>query len=1093
MHSRRGGGHGTDDRVRTPRPAALRGSTQDTMRMPVTLILAGLLLFLGSSCGSSSGGEESASDPDSSEITPPSASGESGQPGSSAAPSEDGPPPRRTPAPPPDLSSEDDGPVEIPTPTGEVFGDPPGIRLVTPSGGPAEGGTLVVVRGDHFTSDVLVTLDGIEQSAVDVIDARELWFVTEPGPAGPVMLRIQNEAGVATLADAFTYDAALRIERLVPETGSSSGGTPVRLEGQAFRDDTRVMFGEREALEVRRIDAETLEVLAPPGPPGRAVALRVFDDRFAELSDAFRYRRAPVVRTLVPSRGTSRGGERIWIVGEGLDADCELRIGTQTVPLTARPDGVFEAVSPGGSPGEAAVAWRCGGRGEGIVPEPFVFGDARPRGIHAIHPEVGLSSGGEVVLIEASGLDPDAPLRVFFGGAEATVLEYGPQGALVLTPRVIPLTVTVRLQQGAESLRLNDGFTFIDVPRFDGLTPASVDLEGGSVVLTGEDLRVVREVRLDGAGAVLEATPVRGQVRFHAPAGPPGRATVAVRVGHVQLPTGLDLTWSEDFSVHAFQPVSGSVGGGTRLSVIGRGFDSECVVEFGGVALPTEQLGTSLLQARTPPGRVGEVPVAVTGCASGGAHTFEEPFRYVSGEIFPGGAGGGPLAGELTVAVREFGTFAPVPGATVQVGVRSTTPWAGVTGPSGEVVFLDADLVGPQTVTAFAPGRGVESIVDVDARRVTLMLAQLPPEPCDPADPECQGDPPPPAPRPSPPPPGAVRGWLTGLEKIDVLPDGTIPWAELETTRAFAGLPNPDPGPDRVLRENGPFFLTTRLGDFALIARCGYYEVASGRFFPVRMGVVRSLSQRPGDPVAEADIDCNLPLDRGFDVHLDNAPEIPDPDRILFPAAYRASLVYDFGTEGVLEGYDRFEGTRLPLRVGGLPPLAGPLAGVRYSVTAGVYPRQGTLPGTNSWARQLRAYPETLRMPPLLPVPTFVIPGPVHRFSDGYVEWAWDEDLASPDLWHLTVTAQNQGFDRWSVFVPGDHRAFHLTDFPTWAGLVGPDLPAGTLQVLVRAIRLTSTHDPNDFVRDVLGQARWEATSIQYQNLLLTPGAGVNP
>lgn len=977
---------------------------------------------------------------------------------------------------PPDLGSET-GDLPFPPPTPEIPGDAPVVRSLAPVSGPAEGGTLVVVRGEHFTSDVDVYLGGVVQPAVDVIDDLELWFMTEPGEAGLASLRVENEAGVFTLPDAYRYEAALRLDSLEPARGPSSGGTTVQVHGAGFGPDTRVFFGDREAREVTALSSRVLEVVTPPGAPGRAVTVRAVDTRLASRAGAFTWEEAPRVRAVLPAEGSVAGGEALRVFGEGLGPDCTLRFRNLGAPLVEDGRGGFLITSPGGAPGLAEVRWDCGARGSGVLAEPFTFAE-EVVGSLSVHPEAGLAAGGDLVAVvvpqEVSGSD----VRVWFGADEATVVDGSGRVVLVMSPGGSPGTVEVEVegQPGAAP------FEYVPNPSFDGLSPGHVTTAGGTMTLSGTGLDGVDSVVLESREIVpIERT---GEaLTFAVPPGSEGSASLAVRVGWLVLPTGLRVEWRDGIAFDSFAPASGPSGGGTRVTVIGRGFGPGCTVRVGGEPLETVRVGTGLLEATTPGGPVGPVDVAVSGCGEG-SWVFEEPYRYVSAAIASGGAGGGVIDGEVTVTVREFGTFFPVEGATVQVGVRSTTPWVATTGPAGEVTFQDPELRGPQTVTAFAPDRGVESIVDTNARRVTLMLAQLPPEPCDPNDPDCDDSPPPP--RPPPPPPGFVQGYLTGMEKQEVLPDGAIPRAYLETTREFQGFRNPEVAPgSNVLSENGPFGFTARLGDFALIARCGY--LLDGVFHARRLGVVRGLSQRPGDPPAEAQIDCNIPLDRGFDLQLPNAPTVVPG--AFFPGRIEASIVFDFSSEGVLEGFDNYRGITQPMRIAGLPPLAGPLAGVLYTVTAGVYPTQGTLPGTNSWARNMRRYPQVLRMPPLLPLPRFLVPGPAQPFSDGYIEWEIDDDLDPPDFWLLTVTANNFGFDRWTVFVPGDYRSFHLNDFPTWAGFAGPELPVGSLQVLVRAIRTEADFSIDDFSRTVTGQGRWEATSIEYENLMLrAPG-----
>src|SRR5512136_1513245 len=68
-----------------------------------------------------------------------------------------------------------------------------------------------------------------------------------------------------------------------------------------------------------------------------------------------------------------------------------------------------------------------------------------------------------------------------------------------------------------------------------------------------------------------------------------------------------------------------------------------------------------------------------------------------------GQTGGGSLSGQLTVNVVNGVSGAPIVGAWVLVGLEANDPFEGnygqTTGPLGRIVFTDAALSGPQTVT----------------------------------------------------------------------------------------------------------------------------------------------------------------------------------------------------------------------------------------------------------------------------------------------------------------------------------------------------------------------------------------------------------
>lgn len=647
--------------------------------------------------------------------------------------------------------------------------------------------------------------------------------------------------------------------------------------------------------------------------------------------------------------------------------------------------------------------------------------------------------------------------------------------------------VDVTVEILSEARVLADAFRYIEQPVFLSVTPATGPAQSPyTATLRGVGLATVDAILLDGA----ELAPVsRGDssVVFLVPAAAAGRSHLGVRIGAIALDTGLSIERVGDRRFDGFQPRDGATSGGTVVYVTGSGFSSDCVVRFDGVAAPTDVRGGSLLAAIAPPHDPGSAVVSIAGCAN---YSFPATFRYVDPTRLPGGVGGGELDGELRVSVREFQSNAPIVGATVQVQVREGTPYVGLTDESGQITFVGTDLLGQQTITAYAPERSAETYVNTGARDVTLMLNPLPPPPCEPGDPACEPPPPPPL--------GEIIGFLTGLRKVVDPPPGTVLAAKLETTRQAQGFINPDPGLDGTRFEEGPFRITTRLGDVALIALCGYQYVEAveghviGEFVPLTMGVVRGISQREGEPFRTA-IDCNIDLSESLSIKIPGAPGLETPvDDYTFPGTYRARVHFDFGGEGFFESLPVVRSQEAIFTMSGYPPLGGPLAGVRFDVTAGAYPRVGNIPSSESFARRVGDYDRVLVMPPLLPVPVFTVPTATNpRLVDGYVEWSMPAGAPVPSFYTVSLSSSNSAFPRWSIFVPGSQTSFHLTDFAVFSDVYGdlptPGDPAGTFSMFVRAIAI-DVFSFDDFDRFALRSRGWRAVSTTYRNINLATG-----
>lgn len=964
----------------------------------------------------------------------------------------------------------------------------PIIDFVMPGSGSTEGGELVVIEGAYFDTSAQVLIEGVLQPQVDLVDEYTLLFFTEPHPAGVVDIKVVTDGGSANAPNAYRFEAPLTVTGVEPATGPTPGRYDVIVRGSGFDRDTRFLFGEREALGVRVVDDSEAIVQVPPGDRDRSVDVVAFDDRFGRLRDGFAYQSTPDLNRVVPSIARASGGDALRLDAEGVDEDCEARIDGVAVPIERGPTGWPTITAPGGQPGLVDVAVDCGERGVDILIDAVRYVADDSARVTGLWPRAGFASGGAVATVTGFGLDAVTTVR--FGDEDARIVNRGETWLDVVVPPGDPGPVDVRVSADLWVDTLEDGYRYHVVPTFTGATP---DSGPGS---TGFDTRILgRDLdEIDGLTADGRDLDILGRsdtsIDVVMPPGAAGPVRLYARSGGIDFATPLTLWYRGERRFDGFFPPTGAVSGGTVLYVAGEGFNARCRVSIDGVPQPTDILSSGLLATVTPPGEEGGTPVGVMGCGDGTAWEAPRPFVYVDPEGLPGGVSGGGIDGELRVSVREFGTDMPIPDATVQVSVRSGTPFVGLTDEAGQITFTGDELVGPQTVSAWAEGRSAETYVDVDARDVTLMLTQIPPPPCDPSDPDCA---------PPPPPPLAeIVGFVTGLRKVVDPPPGAVLAARLETTRQAPGYSNPDPGPESRVYEEGPFRLTSRLGDVALVALCGYEILETGEFVPLAMGVERGLHFTPANLEHRTTIDCNIPLEQSLSVKLTDAPELLPPAGpedvagVGYPGTYRARLIFDFGGEGVLESLLPIEGRSSILSGGRFPALRGPLEGVFFDVVGGVYPDVGTLPYAEAWAHNLRGYERLVVTPALLPVPEIVIPTEENpRLIDGYVEWTIDDTRARPDFYYISAGSSADGFPRWLLFVPGSSTSFHLTDFASFREAIGdipgPGEPARTFSVYIRAVDVVA-FDYDDFNRYALRTRNWRSSSVMYRTVTLATG-----
>jgi hypothetical protein len=188
--------------------------------------------------------------------------------------------------------------------------DPHSVLGVDPPHGPFTGGQRATVRGTGFGGDVAFWFGDAEVAPGEVVAVSPTvaQVTVPPGPTGPVDVTAQNGSDASTrrtLHAGYVYDAF----SLSPNTGPTSGGTVVTLQGQetSWGPDTQVYVDLVACTNVEFVSETELRCATPAGTTGsKSVRVRTGDGNDSDVLDAFTY---------VDSNNGFRGG----LSGDPLD------------------------------------------------------------------------------------------------------------------------------------------------------------------------------------------------------------------------------------------------------------------------------------------------------------------------------------------------------------------------------------------------------------------------------------------------------------------------------------------------------------------------------------------------------------------------------------------------------------------------------------------------------------------------------------------------------------------------------------------------------------------------------------------------------
>ena len=795
---------------------------------------------------------------------------------------------------------------------GEVDAGPPPelkiTRVLPPRGGIA-GGTSVLLEGTGFIRDFsttgseakrLTTLKLGSNQVIDyqIIDDTTLELRAPLGAVGPVTISMTNPLGTFKCNSCFTYFEELQLQNVTPKEGPLRGGTEVTIDGQGFTEDVEVLFGTQSAPAVTLVSSHQLKVTTPRGVAVDLVDVTVYNKNgVGSQRRVFHYNADLRVTSITPATGTLAGGTSVTILGAGFTGATAVTFGALPAgTFSTDGDGRLIATTPPVAAGGAVDVTITTPSDSWTVKKGFTYYD--PLGgfaIYAVTPHV--ARPGDTVTLTGQGLN--GALTVSIGGVSASVGAKTFSTAVITVPargaaprksnlvaNAATLTGAFTWQLGVSSIAPSNG------PSAGGTAatllgtalPADAVINVGAlpataVTLTGETSAALTTPRGSGGAP--------NDVWVHEGGDPENEAVLPVA-----------FTFDEPVAIGSVQPARGAIAGGTLVTVLGAGFGESTVVSFGlNKAKDVKIVDTHTLTCRTPKGDVGTVDVGID--RLGGTDLLAGGFSYYDPRSISGGLSGGPLTGTLNITVLDstqdsYG--APVPLATVMLGLDPATPFQGLTDARGQLTFSDASLVKAQTVTVFKANYQSATVTAVNAENLTVFIQRTGGGSGNPSS--------------GPPPPGipasTISGRVTGFKAPRPLLTGEtiearvfVAQSSLYSGPPFSGVPSRNQEKWQVVVDGGEYLVFTGAGLRATYAVMGIANRSQQTFVPYLMGVKRGITTSPDIPAVNQDIVLDLHLDVNVPITIDSPLTFTDTG-VPSPAVNSIYAWLDLGAEGFI-------------------------------------------------------------------------------------------------------------------------------------------------------------------------------------------------
>lgn len=785
------------------------------------------------------------------------------------------------------------------------------ITKVLPPRGGSSGGTQVQIQGSGFVLGVadrateakkLTTIKFGTNTAIDfqIIDDGTIYVRAPPGKAGSTSITLTSPRGTFVCSGCYTYYDELYLSSVTPKQGPLAGGTDVKITGQGFTNDVQVLFGSYSSPEVTFVSDKEIHAISPRGVAPELVDLTVYNKNGVGFQRrVFQYYPDLRVANVSPPVGPLAGGTQVVITGTGFDGLTALKFGgVDATSFNVDSPTQFTAVAPAGTALGAVDLTLTTPRETWTVKKGFTYADASGAfEVYALSPRIGPTEGGNTILLTGQGLDT-GPLTVTIGGQTATV------GARTATsveltvpargsaPRVADVVVT----SNTSAKTLTAAYTYR--LELQSVSPNTGPAAGGTPTnIGGANLPIDLEVFFGALKGITGNAVTETSAPVTTPKGSGGGPTT-LRARAAGDPENEALlvdafTYEEALSVGRVQPDRGAIAGNTLVTVLGSGFTTGTLVNFGSDrAKDVKLIDSHTLTCRTPKAaNAGTVDVSVEKLTE--KDTLPGGFSYFDPRSISGGLSGGPLVGTLNITVLEStqgmeGT--PVPQAMVMLGTDTTTPFQGLTDFRGQITFSDPALVKAQTVTVFKQDYETVTVTAVNAENLTVYVART-----------GGGDP-----SPSTPPPGVpasiISGRVTGFK-----PPRPLNSNESLEARVFVSQTSLYSGPPFaqarqrtnekwiVTQDNGDYLVLTGAGLRAAYAYLGVKNKQTGAFTPYVMGIRRGITTASDTPATQQDI--------VLDMHLDMTVPVTIDGPLTFNGAPGYNALYawlDLGAEGFI-------------------------------------------------------------------------------------------------------------------------------------------------------------------------------------------------
>lgn len=525
-----------------------------------------------------------------------------------------------------------------------IYTDAPAVDGLHPFRGSITGGLKVRVRGRSFVNSTNLACMFGEAGVVKGTFVSPMEIDCEaPAFDAPVPQELEvsvNGVDFTSDGNVFTYTGTSAVFSATPDSGSANGGTVVVVEGTNFIDssDLSCHFGD-SSVSGRWISSQVIQCVTPVGVANKTVPLSIsFVEGQTKIGGAdFYFFLQPSIQGLSPTHGSTYGGTKLSIFGEGFwfSGDLRVRLGRTDISATyVSPSELLCTTPASSSPGLSSLLVSSNGVdffGTDDVGYHYVL----PTRVVALSPSKGPQTGGTPITVSGNGFRLSSRLGCLFDEEfVAATYQSETQVQCVTPPATKDRAVIVAVANDVPgSAAEGKEYLYIGRPYISSMYPRSGPMSGGtSIRVNGFNFMDAQEVRcVFGSQAVSARRVSSTQIRCISPqASTIQEVAFAVEIEEVHHLSGPAFSYYAEPRLVGITPRAGSVEGGTTLDLFGEYFvfSTTLKASIGSIDVPVAYINSTMLRCTTAASSAQTVEVGLSVDGSQGMSQPTRPYTY---------------------------------------------------------------------------------------------------------------------------------------------------------------------------------------------------------------------------------------------------------------------------------------------------------------------------------------------------------------------------------------------------------------------------------------------------------------------------------